>query len=172
MFKNYEKDYYHLINHVQIWDVCCQKVIEFKGPDALNFLRYVSCRNFEKIDEFKCYYTPMTNFEGGLLNDTLVYFIDKENIWVSISDSDMFMWFSGLLVNLNFNVTITNKKVYTVALQGPKAIRLTEELIDSKINELSFFSFDYFYFKKKKFLSQKLGTANKGVMNFFLKILK
>ena len=29
IFKNYEKDYYHLINHVQIWDVCCQKVIEF-----------------------------------------------------------------------------------------------------------------------------------------------
>ena len=166
IFKNYVKDYYHLINHVQIWDVCCQKVIEFKGPDALNFLRYVSCRNFEKIDEFKCYYTPMTNFEGGLLNDTLVYFIDKETIWISISDSDMYMWFSGLLVNLNFNVPITNKKVYTVALQGPKAFRLTEELIDSKINALSFFSFDYFYFKNKKVLVSKTGYSKQGGYEF------
>ena len=107
-----KKDYYHLINHVQIWDVSCQKIIEIKGPDALNFLRYVSCRNFEKIDKFKCYYTPMTDFKGGLLNDTLVYFIDKETIWISISDSDMYMWFSGLLVNLNHNVEILKKEIY------------------------------------------------------------
>ena len=98
IFNSYEEDYHHLINHVQMWDVSCQKIIEIKGPDALNFLRYVSCRNFETIDKFKCYYTPMTDFNGGLLNDTLVYFIDNDTVWVSISDSDMLMWFSGLLV--------------------------------------------------------------------------
>ena len=41
IFNSYEEDYYHLINHVQMWDVSCQKIIEIKGPDALNFLRYV-----------------------------------------------------------------------------------------------------------------------------------
>ena len=113
IFNSYEEDYHHLINHVQMWDVSCQKIIEIKGPDALNFLRYVSCRNFETIDKFKCYYTPMTNFDGGLLNDTLVYSIDEETIWVSISDSDMYMWFSGLLVNTNHNVEIKNRHIYT-----------------------------------------------------------
>ena len=133
IFNSYEEDYYHLINHVQMWDVSCQKIIEIKGTDALNFLRYVSCRNFETIDKFKCYYTPMTDFDGGLLNDTLVYSIDEETIWVSISDSDMFMWFSGLLVNTNHNVEIKNRHIYTIALQGPKSRKLTEDFKNTQV---------------------------------------
>merc|ERR1711991_719482 len=125
-------------------DGFCQKILEIKGPDALNFLRYVSCRNFETIDKFKCYYTPMADFNGGLLNDTLVYFIDNDTVWVSISDSDMLMWFSGLLVNAHHNVEIKKRDIYTIALQGPKAIKLTEKLIDKKVLSLSFFSFDFF----------------------------
>ena len=166
IFNSYEEDYYHLINHVQMWDVSCQKIIEIKGSDALNFLRYVSCRNFEIIDKFKCYYTPMTNYSGGLLNDTLVYSIDEETIWVSISDSDMFMWFSGLLVNLNFNVKVKNKNIYTLALQGPKAIKLTEELIDKKFLSLPFFSFDFFDFKNTRVLVSKTGYSKQGGFEF------
>ena len=119
IFNSYEEDYHHLINHVQMWDVSCQKIIEIKGPDALNFLRYVSCRNFETIDKFKCYYTPMTDFDGGLLNDTLVYSIDEETIWVSISDSDMFMWFSGLLVNTNHDAMSNLNRFYNKK-KGPQ----------------------------------------------------
>ena len=166
IFNSYEEDYYHLINHVQMWDVSCQKIIEIKGPDALNFLRYVSCRNFETIDKFKCYYTPMTDFNGGLLNDTLVYSIDEETIWVSISDSDMLMWFSGLLVNANHNVEIKKRDIYTIALQGPKAIKLTEELIDKKILSLSFFSFDFFNFKNTQVLVSKTGYSKQGGFEF------
>ena len=166
MFNSYEDDYYHLINHVQMWDVSCQKIIEIKGPDALSFLRYVSCRNFETIDKFKCYYTPMTDFNGGLLNDTLVYSIDEETIWVSISDSDMFMWFSGLLINTNHNVEIKKRDIYTIALQGPKAIKLTEELIDKKILSLSFFSFVFFEFKNTQVLVSKTGYSKQGGFEF------
>ena len=166
IFNSYEEDYYHLINHVQMWDVSCQKIIEIKGPDALNFLRYVSCRNFETIDKFKCYYTPMTDFNGGLLNDTLVYFIDNDTVWVSISDSDMLMWFSGLLVNANHNVEIKKRDIYTIALQGPKAIKLTEELIDKKILALSFFSFDFFNFKNTQVLVSKTGYSKQGGFEF------
>ena len=166
IFNSYEDDYYHLIKHVQIWDVSCQKIIEIKGPDALNFLRYVSCRNFETIDKFKCYYTPMTDFNGGLLNDTLVYSIDEETFWVSISDSDMYMWFSGLLVNTNHNVEIKKRDIYTLALQGPKAFELTAELIDKKILSLPFFSFDYFDFKNSRVLVSKTGYSKQGGFEF------
>ena len=166
IFNSYEEDYYHLIKHVQMWDVSCQKIIEIKGTDALNFLRYVSCRNFETIDKFKCYYTPMTDFNGGLLNDTLVYSIDEETIWVSISDSDMFMWFSGLLVNTNHNVEIKNRHIYTIALQGPKSRKLTEELIDKKIISLPFFSFDFFDFKNTQVLVSKTGYSKQGGFEF------
>ena len=35
IFKSLNSDYLHLIKYVQLWDVCCQKVIEIKGKKAL-----------------------------------------------------------------------------------------------------------------------------------------
>ena len=74
VFDTLENDYHHLLNHVQLWDVSCQKIIQVKGPDALHFLSIVSCRDFSNASKGKCYYTPMTNKQGGLLNDTLVVY--------------------------------------------------------------------------------------------------
>ena len=34
IFKSLKSDYLHLTKHVQLWDVCCQKVIEVKGANA------------------------------------------------------------------------------------------------------------------------------------------
>ena len=36
VFKSLKSDYFHLIKHVQIWDVCCQKVIEVRGNHYSN----------------------------------------------------------------------------------------------------------------------------------------
>ena len=94
-------DYYHLLEYVQLWDVSCQKIIQIKGPDASHFLSLISCRDLSNAEPGKCYYTPMTNAKGGLLNDTLVLCIEKDCYWVSLSDSDIFMWVTGILKNLS-----------------------------------------------------------------------
>ena len=74
--------------------------------------------------------------------------------------------FSGLLVNLNFNVKVKNKNIYTLALQGPKAIKLTEELIDKKFLSLPFFNFDFFDFKNTRVLVSKTGYSKQGGFEF------
>ena len=76
------------------------------------------------------------------------------------------MWFSGLLVNTNHNVEIKNRHIYTIALQGPKSRKLTEELIDKKIISLPFFSFDFFDFKNTQVLVSKTGYSKQGGFEF------
>ena len=161
-FKDLESDYYHLKEFVQLWDVCCQKIIQFEGPDALNFLRYVSCRDLQNIKEKKCYYTPMTNSFGGLLNDTLVYFFNDQNIWVSISDSDMYMWFLGLLTNSKFNVSIFEKEIMTLAVQGPKSELLMEKFFGKQVKSLKFYNFDFFDFNNENIVVSKTGYSKQG----------
>ena len=46
IFKSLKDDYDHLIKYVQLWDVCCQKVIEVKGRNSLSLMQFLFCRNF------------------------------------------------------------------------------------------------------------------------------
>ncbi|MDG2458917.1 MAG: hypothetical protein P8N41_08260, partial [Alphaproteobacteria bacterium] len=69
IFKSLKSDYLHLIKYVQLWDVCCQKVIEIKGKKALFLVKFLFCRDFTKVVPGRAYYAPIVNFEGGLLND-------------------------------------------------------------------------------------------------------
>ena len=34
LFDEREKEYWHLCEHVQVWDVSCQRQVEISGPDA------------------------------------------------------------------------------------------------------------------------------------------
>jgi len=34
LFNSREEDYWHLCEHVQVWDVSCQRQVEIVGPDA------------------------------------------------------------------------------------------------------------------------------------------
>ena len=168
IFKDLESDYFHLMKNVQLWDVCAQKIIQFDGPDALNFLKFVSARDFQKIANHKCYYTPMTNNYGGLLNDTLVYFFNNQKIWVSISDSDMLLWFLGLIINSKFDLNISEKEIYTLALQGPKSNLLAEEIFGEKINSLKFYNFDFYNFSSEDIVISKTGYSKQGGYEFLI----
>ena len=46
IFKSLKSDYLHLKKHVQLWDVCAQKVIEVRGNKAFALIKYLFCRDF------------------------------------------------------------------------------------------------------------------------------
>ena len=140
IFETMLDDYYHLLEYVQLWDVSCQKIIQIKGPDASNFLSIISCRDLSRAIPGKCYYTPMTNSKGGLLNDTLVLCIEKDNFWVSLSDSDIYMWVTGILTNLKLKVSVEERDISTIAIQGPNSNALMRELAGEEIDKLTFFN--------------------------------
>ena len=121
IFKSLKSDYLHLIKHVQLWDVCAQKVIEVKGNKALGIIKYLFCRDFTKVTPGRAYYAPIVNFEGGLLNDPVVFCINEEHFLISLSDSDLFNWASAINHTKEFFVEVNETDIITMAIQGPKS---------------------------------------------------
>jgi dimethylsulfoniopropionate demethylase len=39
VFESPEADYRHLKDHVQVWDVACERQVELRGPDAARLCR-------------------------------------------------------------------------------------------------------------------------------------
>ena len=68
-FETYEADYRHLKEHVQVWDVAVERQVSIKGPDALRLMKMMSPRDMDRMADDQCYYVPICDHNGGMLND-------------------------------------------------------------------------------------------------------
>jgi dimethylsulfoniopropionate demethylase len=159
VFKSLEEDYYHLKSAVQVWDVSVERQIEICGPDAIELLKKITPRDISKLTTNKCFYIPLVNDNGGMLNDPVVLMLDTDRYWVSIADSDVLYWMAGLASALKLNVTIREADVYPLAVQGPYAKVLMKRIFGDKINELPFFGVSRFNFGKTNFLISRSGYS-------------
>ena len=162
VFKSLKSDYFHLIKHVQIWDVCCQKVIEVRGNNALSLMKYLFCRDFSKIVSGKSYYAPIVNFEGGLLNDPVVFCIDEDHFLISLSDSDLFNWVSAINHTKEFYADVNETDILTIAIQGPKSEKLISKIFGEEIKSLKYFNFKNFFFNKESLIISKTGFSKQS----------
>ncbi|MGA1077325.1 MAG: hypothetical protein ACO307_19725, partial [Ilumatobacteraceae bacterium] len=60
-------DYWHLKEHVQLWDVAVQRQVEIVGPDAARLVQMMTPRNLSASKVGRCYYAPLVDHRGGLL---------------------------------------------------------------------------------------------------------
>ena len=69
VFESLEADCLHLKNHVQVWDVSCERQVSLRGPDAARLMQYLTPRDMGKMQVGMCYYVPIVDAQGGMLND-------------------------------------------------------------------------------------------------------
>jgi len=161
-FGNLEKEYFHLKEHVQIWDVAAERQIQITGKDSSKLVQLMTCRNLSKAKVGRCYYAPIIDEEGGTLNDPVALKLDANKWWLSLADSDIGLYAKGVASGLDLQVEITEPDVNILAVQGPKSFKLMEKVLGKKITELKFFGFDYYTFKENKFLIARSGWSKQG----------
>ena len=161
-FGNLEKEYFHLKEHVQVWDVAAERQVQVTGKDSSKLVQLMTCRNLSKAKVGRCYYAPIIDEQGGMLNDPVVLKLDECKWWLSLADSDIGLYAKGLATGLGLQVEITEPDVNILAIQGPKSFKLMEKVLGKKITELKFFSFNYYNFKGHKFLIARSGWSKQG----------
>ena len=142
VFKSLKNDYLHLTKHVQLWDVCCQKIIEIKGKKSHDLLKYLFCRDLSNIIPGRAYYAPIVNFEGGILNDPVVFCLSESHFLISLSDSDLFNWISAINYTMKFKAFVWESDRTTIAIQGPKSEILLSRIFGKEIEKLKYFNFE------------------------------
>jgi len=140
-YESLEADYWHLCEHVQVWDVACQIQVEVLGPDARAFVDYLTPRDVSQCAIGQCIYAPLTDETGGIVNDPLILRLAADRFWLSLSDSDVLLWAKGLALGKGFDVRIFDPNVFPLAVQGPKADELLGRVLGDSIRDLTFFRF-------------------------------
>ena len=116
-----EDDYWHLCDHVQMWDVSCQRQVEIEGPDAEQLVQWMTPRAIAKAKPGDCLYVPITDTNGGIINDPVLLKLTDDKFWLSIADSDVLLYAKGLAIGAGLDVAICEPDVSPLAVQGPKA---------------------------------------------------
>ncbi len=114
-----------------LFDVSHMGEVFVSGFDATEFLNSIVPQNIDKLDYEKAVYCQLTNKNGGLVDDLIIYKIGIEQYLIICNASrveDDLNWFS---INSNgYDVKIDNQShnYSLLALQGPKAVNIMKKL--------------------------------------------
>jgi len=171
-FGSLEDSYYHLKEHVQVWDVAGERQVEIFGKDSAKLVQLMTCRDLSKSKVGRCYYCPIIDDKAGLINDPVILKLDEQRWWISIADSDVILFAKGLAIGKKFDVKIFEPNVNILAVQGPKSFKLMEKIFGKKITEMKFFGFDYFEFSEAKHLIARSGWSKQGGYEIYVEDTK
>ncbi len=168
IFDSLEKDYMHLKKYVQVWDVACQRQVEIRGPDASRLIQMLTPRDLRKMTVGYCFYTPIVDETGGMLNDPVVLKLSEERYWVSIADSDLLLWIKGLAYSLRLEVNIDEPDVSPLAIQGPKAEELVSRVFGEEIRDIRYFNYGMFPFEGRDLVIARSGYSKQGGFEIYV----
>ena len=163
-----EDDYWHLREHVQLWDVSCQRQVQIVGVDATKLIQLMTPRDIGKMRIGNCLYVPIVDQNGGLINDPVLLKISSKKYWLSIADSDLLLYALGLATGLKLEVILSEADVWPLSVQGPKAEDLVANLFGEQIRKIGFFKFGWINFKGTKQLIARSGFSRQGGFEIYL----
>ncbi|MDB4251217.1 dimethylsulfoniopropionate demethylase [Amylibacter sp.] len=168
VFESLQEDYKHLKEHVQIWDVSVERQVQLLGPDAHKLACMISARDLTNAKVGRCYYAPICDQNGAIINDPIALRLAENKYWFSISDSDLLLWVQGIAIGLGLNVDICEPDVSPLAIQGPFADDLMADVFGEEIREVKFFHFKAFSFRGHMLNIARSGWSKQGGFEIYL----
>src|SRR5262249_858938 len=140
-FADLEEEYWHLINHVTLWDVSVERQVEITGRDAFAFTNLLTPRDLGKCAVGQGKYVVITAKDGGIINDPVLLRLGKNHFWLALADSDVLLWAQGVAVHSGMKVEITEPDVSPLQIQGPKAKDVMQSLLGDRLLKLRSYHF-------------------------------
>jgi len=135
------KEYWHLLKHVALWDVAVERNVEIRGPDGFEFMQLLTPRDMEKCRVGQGKYVPITDEDGGILNDPVLLRLEEDRFWIALADSDILLWAKGVARHALLDVTIREPDASPLQVQGPKSKALMGDLFGEKVTSLPYYFF-------------------------------
>jgi dimethylsulfoniopropionate demethylase len=168
LFRTREEDYWHLCEHVQVWDVSVQRQVEVVGPDADRLVQLMTPRDLSKTDLLQGKYAPICDNRGRILNDPIIIKIGENRWWLSIASSDLKLFALGLAIGMNLDVEVFEPDVSPLAVQGPKAEELVARVFGDEVNSIGFFRGKMLPFMGVDIYVARSGWSKQGGFEIYL----
>ena len=125
-----------------LFDVSHMGEIEVVGEDALELVQRLTTNDASKLEDNQVQYSILTNEEGGVMDDLLVYRINSEYFMLVVNagttDKDL-NWIKQHAASCKVEVHNTSQGYALLALQGPRAELILQNLTDHMLDRIPYY---------------------------------
>ncbi len=168
VFDDVVTDYHHLKRHVQVWDVSCERQVSIQGPDARKLMDMLSPRDMARMAQDQCYYVPVIDRQGKMLNDPVSLCVGPDHYWVSVADGDFWQYACGVVDALGLDVVVEEPDVSPLGIQGPKSDDLMARVFGDVVHEIKFFRYKRLAFEGVNFVVARSGYSKQGGFEIYV----
>lgn len=143
-YSNITDEHQAVRQHCGVFDVSHMGEVLVSGTDAERYVNHIFTNNVEGLAVGKILYGMMCYENGGVVDDLLVYKMADDRFILVINAANIDKdWAWIQLQAEGFNVTLDNQSDYygQLAVQGPEAERIMEEILNLPCSELTFYTF-------------------------------
>ena len=143
-YSNITDEHQAVRQHCGVFDVSHMGEVLVSGTDAERYVNHIIPHNVEGLAVGKILYGMMCYENGGVVDDLLVYKMADDRFFLVINAANIdkdWAWIQQQAEG--FNVTLDNQSDYygQLAVQGPEAERIMEEILNLPCSELTFYTF-------------------------------
>ena len=127
-----------------VFDVSHMGEFMVKGEGALDLIQRTTTNDASKLTAGKAQYSCLTNTEGGIVDDLLVYCIEEGKVYMLVVNaSNIEKDWAWLQQHNTSNAEMHNISDQTglLAVQGPNATKVVQALTDMDILNLKYYTF-------------------------------
>ncbi len=131
-------------NKAGLFDVSHMGEFILKGANALDLIQRTTTNDAAKLSNGKAQYSCFPNETGGIVDDLLVYCIEENNAYMLVVNaSNIEKDWNWLQKHNTQNVEMHNisNKTALLALQGPNAIKIAQQLTKMDLVNLKYYTF-------------------------------
>ncbi len=128
-----------------LFDVSHMGEIWVKGPDSLKFLQKMVSNDVSKLKTGKIQYVFMCYENGGVVDDLLIYKMAEDDYLLVVNASNTDKDYQWIMDHKEGDIEIINDSDITaqLAIQGPKAGEILQEITDIDLSTIKFYSWAY-----------------------------
>lgn len=131
-------------NKVGVFDVSHMGEVMIEGKDASRYVNHIFTGDVTTMNNGQCLYGMMTNPEGGVVDDLLVYRYDAEKYLLVINaaniDKDI-AWIMDHAAGYDVKINDLCEKYGQLAVQGPEAEKVLKDVLGIDGSDLTFYTF-------------------------------
>ena len=128
---------------VGVFDVSHMGEFLISGPNALELIQKVSTNDASKLSDGKAQYSCLTNTEGGIVDDLIIYCLNPEKYLLVVNASNIekdWDWIS-MHNTMEADMKDLSSEYSLLAIQGPKAVEAMQSLSPYDLSSIKFYNF-------------------------------
>jgi aminomethyltransferase len=131
-------------NNAGVFDVSHMGEFILKGENALPLIQKITSNDASKLTDGKAQYSCLPNNEGGIVDDLLVYCLEENKSYMLVVNAgNIDKDWAWINKHNDKNVEMHNisDKTCLLAIQGPNASKILQQLTDKDILNLKYYTF-------------------------------